>query len=81
MKNYIFSENCTALTAPRYGGVTCDPPITEDNATCTFYCEVFYKLRGTSKLTCSEGSWNRTAPVCDATNVGKRVKCTFIHNN
>ncbi|KAM3915529.1 E-selectin-like [Leptodactylus fuscus] len=57
---------CTSLTAPVNGLLTCDDG-SNYNSTCAFSCSEGYDVIGSSELRClSSGQWTSSVPLCKA---------------
>ena len=72
MYMYVRAVQCTELTDPTNGMITCSlinsPSFSyEDN--CSFTCNTGYELTGSDTRTCqSNGSWSGSGTVCSRGN-------------
>ena len=58
---------CPTLTAPANGMFVMSGNY--EGATANFSCEPGYDLKGEALLTCVNGQWNSTTPVCEITGM------------
>ena len=68
----ILTVPCHNLTAPANGFLVMSGNYEGDTA--TFSCEPGYDLNGEAILTCVDGQWSSTTPVCEI--IGMRYDLT-----